>query len=78
MKEYCLSVVPHEKNRIDRIREKFNHAIQDFLQNGKVDQNRLEQEIIFYLEKLRYYRREKQTCCITATTLWRCLQDDSM
>ena len=52
IKEYCLSVVPHEKNRIDRIREKLNHAIQDFIQNGKVDQNRLEQEIIFYLEKL--------------------------
>ncbi|MBK6819406.1 MAG: DUF1732 domain-containing protein [Bacteroidetes bacterium] len=52
IKEYCISVVPHEKNRIDRIREKLNHAIQDFIQNGKVDQNRLEQEIIFYLEKL--------------------------
>lgn len=52
IKEYCISVVPHEKNRIDRIREKLNHAIQDFIQIGKVDQNRLEQEIIFYLEKL--------------------------
>ena len=48
----CSQVAPHEKNRIDKIREKLNNSIQEFNQNGKVDQNRLEQEIIFYLEKL--------------------------
>ncbi|MBK8146252.1 MAG: YicC family protein [Bacteroidetes bacterium] len=52
IKELCAQVAPHEKNRIERIREKLNGSIQEFNQNGKVDQNRLEQEIIFYLEKL--------------------------
>jgi uncharacterized protein (TIGR00255 family) len=52
IKQLCAQVAPHERNRIERIREKLNASIQEFNQNGKVDQNRLEQEIIFYLEKL--------------------------
>lgn len=52
IKQLCDQVAPHEKNRIDRIREKLQNSVQEFIQNGKADQNRLEQEIIFYVEKL--------------------------
>lgn len=52
IREACLRVDPHEKSRIDRIREKLNSSVQEYFQHGKVDQNRLEQEIIFYVEKL--------------------------
>lgn len=47
----CRQVDPHEKNRTERIREKLSNALQDFVQNAQADQNRLEQEIVFYMEK---------------------------
>ena len=77
VKEYCLKVEPHEKNRIERIREKLNNSIQEFLQNGKVDQNRLEQEIIFYLEKLDI-TEEKNRLLHHCDYFMEMLQDDSM
>ncbi len=52
IKELCESVNPYEKNRIEKIREKFANALIELEQNGKVDKNRLEQELIFYIEKL--------------------------
>lgn len=45
-------IVPFERPRIDRIKEKFTASLNDLnLPNG-FDSNRLEQEIIFYIEKL--------------------------
>lgn len=52
IKTLCSEIEPFEKNRIEKTRERLNLAISDFIQNGKVDQNRVEQEIIFYIEKL--------------------------
>jgi uncharacterized protein (TIGR00255 family) len=49
--QYCLDVEPFEKNRIQRIREKLSTAIQEFLLSANADKNRLEQEIIYYIEK---------------------------
>ena len=51
IKSLCLSVDPFEKNRTERVREKLHQSINDFLQTGKADKNRLEQEIIYYIEK---------------------------
>lgn len=45
-------VDPLEKNRIPRLREKLMQAVQEHGKGIGVDQNRLEQEIIFYVEKL--------------------------
>jgi uncharacterized protein (TIGR00255 family) len=51
IKSFCLQVDPHEKNRTERVREKLTAAISDFSQTSNADQNRLEQEIIYYIEK---------------------------
>jgi uncharacterized protein (TIGR00255 family) len=51
IKSYCLQVDPFEKSRVERIREKLTLAIQTFMQNTNYDKNRLEQEIIYYIEK---------------------------
>lgn len=42
----------HEKARIVKLREKLQKNLEDFVQKDKVDQNRFEQEVIFYIEKL--------------------------
>ena len=52
IKALCLSVNEHEKNRMERIREKLLNAVSEYGQNGNTDPNRIEQEIIFYIEKL--------------------------
>ncbi|MBL7765496.1 MAG: YicC family protein [Chitinophagaceae bacterium] len=51
IKQRCLEVDPFDKNRINRIREKLQSAIQEYGQSVNADQNRLEQEIIYYIEK---------------------------
>ncbi|MBL7772018.1 MAG: YicC family protein [Chitinophagaceae bacterium] len=51
IKATCLSVEPFEKNRLVRIREKLTVAINEFVQSTNTDKNRLEQEIIYYIEK---------------------------
>lgn len=52
IKTLCLQVNDYEKNRLDRIRERLSNAVSELSQNGNVDSGRLEQEIIFYIEKL--------------------------
>ncbi len=47
----CKGVDPHEKKRVDRIRERLNAAIQEFASEAQTDRNRIEQEIVFYIEK---------------------------
>ncbi|MDD2634350.1 MAG: YicC family protein [Bacteroidales bacterium] len=41
-----------EEERITVVREKFGLVLEEFGQGNKIDENRLEQEIIYYLEKL--------------------------
>jgi len=45
------TVQTHEAGRITKIREKLMSLLQENLGSDKVDNNRFEQEIIFYLEK---------------------------
>jgi len=42
----------YEPERINRIRERMGNNLEEFLGKDKVDENRIEQEIILYLEKL--------------------------
>lgn len=44
-------VEPYEAVRVETIRERMRKALED-LSNGPMDQNRFEQELIFYIEKL--------------------------
>lgn len=40
------------KARIDRIREKLRGSLEDFAESEKIDRNRFEQELVYYLEKI--------------------------
>jgi len=42
----------YENDRISRVREKMNVALQGLSDQTKVDENRFEQELIYYIEKL--------------------------
>lgn len=44
-------ILPWEKDRIPKFRERLQRQFQEWLSPDLVDQNRLEQEIIYYLEK---------------------------
>lgn len=46
------SIEPFEKQRVPKIREKIESALSELLASDKIDKNRLEQEMIFYIEKL--------------------------
>ena len=48
--ELLTQVVPFEKERIETIKERFNKRLEEV--KVDIDQNRFEQELIFYLEKL--------------------------
>jgi uncharacterized protein (TIGR00255 family) len=49
----CLTEVTKlDPARVEKIRTKMQTSIAEFIAQEKIDQNRLEQEIIFYIEKL--------------------------
>ncbi len=50
--EYLGEVVPFENNRHENIKNKLIKNLTELTQSGKYDENRFEQELIFYLEKL--------------------------
>ncbi len=45
-------VEPYEKQRIETIKQRFHDKLSEIEMNGKLDNNRLEQELIFYIERL--------------------------
>ena len=50
--QYLNEVIPFETNRHDNIKNKLIKNLTELTQSGKYDENRFEQELIFYLEKL--------------------------
>ncbi len=44
-------IAPYEKERVDRVRERLQRGLNELKEKG-VDENRFEQELIYYLEKL--------------------------
>lgn len=46
------AIEPYEQNRIETIKQRLSENIESLKLNGSVDENRFEQELIFYLEKL--------------------------
>ena len=50
--QYLNEVTPYENNRHDSIKNKLLKNLTELTQSGKYDENRFEQELIFYLEKL--------------------------
>ncbi len=48
-----LSMIPqHEEDRITQIRDRIGKNLATFLKKDQVDENRFEQELIYYIEKL--------------------------
>lgn len=45
-------VTPYEEERINKVKSKLTDALKDIQNNVQNDQNRFEQELIFYLERL--------------------------
>ncbi len=46
-----LELEKFENNRIEGIRKRLQVSLEEFVQSNNIDRNRLEQELIFYLEK---------------------------
>ena len=44
-------VTPFEESRIERVKTKLNQELLKAVDEGKIDRNRFEQELIFYIEK---------------------------
>lgn len=52
IKTLLASIEQFETQRVPKIRERIESALHEFIESDKIDKNRLEQEMIFYLEKL--------------------------
>lgn len=50
--QYMTELPPFEADRLVRMRERLNKNLEDFLSRDRVDENRFEQEVLFYLEKM--------------------------
>ena len=53
--EECMDKISqYEDERIDRIRERINGSLEDFLPAESIDKNRFEQELIYFIEKIDF------------------------
>ncbi|MBA7558064.1 hypothetical protein ES705_50853 [subsurface metagenome] len=52
IRKLLYSIGPYEKERIGKIKTRINHNLSEFLATESIDQNRFEQEMIYYLEKV--------------------------
>lgn len=58
-------IAPHETARKEKVRTRIDQSMQEFVSKEKVDQNRFEQEMIYYLERMDFSEektRLKQHC----------------
>lgn len=52
IEEYQVKVAEKEPGRKEKIRQKLEAALAEWTTSGNIDHNRLEQELIYYIEKL--------------------------
>jgi uncharacterized protein (TIGR00255 family) len=52
IQSYLPEIEVHEKQRVDKIRNRIANNFSEFFGDKDIDKNRLEQEILYYLEKL--------------------------
>jgi len=52
IEQYSLEVPQYEQARIDKIRGRIQSQLDELVGKSNIDENRLEQELIFYIEKL--------------------------
>lgn len=59
------NIAPHEAARKEKVRARIDQSINEFVGKDKIDQNRFEQEMIYYLERMDFSEektRLKQHC----------------
>ncbi len=54
IEELLIKIQPLEVQRIERVRNRMQQALEEMVGSGKVDANRLEQEMIFYIERMDF------------------------
>jgi uncharacterized protein (TIGR00255 family) len=52
IRELLQKVPTHEVERVDRLRQRLRQNLDEFMGKENVDENRFEQEVLFYLEKM--------------------------
>ena len=52
IEQLLIKIEPFEEKRMDGIKSRLSEGLNSLKQNGNIDENRFEQELIFYLEKL--------------------------
>jgi uncharacterized protein (TIGR00255 family) len=52
IQELLQNLISFEQGRVDRIKERLQKNLNEFIPAGSIDNNRYEQEIIYFLEKL--------------------------
>ncbi len=52
IRKLLTGVEPHEKERVEKIKDRIKESLQSIAEKGSVDENRFEQELIYYIEKL--------------------------
>lgn len=52
LKRYLSEIGNTEENRIERLKERLNNKLDELKGNYDIDENRFEQEVIYYIEKL--------------------------
>ena len=50
--EYLKGINPFEEGRITLLRNRLRQNLEEFMNKENIDENRFEQEVIFYLEKI--------------------------
>ena len=51
-------IVPHDEMRKKELYDRFNKLMNEFVTGDSLDQNRLEQEVVYYLEKLDIHEEQ--------------------
>ena len=52
IEKYATELFLEDKRRVVEIRQRLNNNLENFIQKDKIDQNRFEQEVLYYIEKL--------------------------
>ncbi len=52
IQSHLEQVDPFETHRVERIRNRMSNNMEEYMQKENIDENRFEQEVLFYLEKI--------------------------
>lgn len=52
IQSHLQQVDPFETQRVERIRNRMSNNMEEYMQKENIDENRFEQEVLFYLEKI--------------------------